>query len=333
MSWTAADLPDLSGTTAVVTGAKSGIGLEAARELATHGATVVMACRNVEAGRAAAAGWDADVRAEALDLASLASLASVRTFAELWDGPQDLLVNNAGVMTPPRYAQTPDGFELQFGTNHLGHFALTAQLLPALLAAPSPRVVTVASIDHFGGDRAVLDGNPRASYRAQKTYSQSKLANVLFARELHSRATEAGSSLTSTAAHPGVSATNLISSPDGLGSLPLVGRLAPLVTRIVLQSAATGARPTLYAATQADPGSDTGPQRFGESRGPIGPIKLSDYATDEGLGRELWSKSEEPGSPSTCQERADPRRRASGWSSRSPAANGRTAPGTSTVDG
>jgi NAD(P)-dependent dehydrogenase (short-subunit alcohol dehydrogenase family) len=290
VSWTAADLPDLSGHTAVVTGANSGIGLVTARELAAHGASVVMACRNLEAAQAAAAGLGGEVRVEALDLSSLRS---VRAFADGWSGPLDLLVNNAGVMRPPSYRETEDGFELQFGTNHLGHFALTALLLPALLSAPSPRVVTVASIAHFGGDRAVLDGNPREAYEPSKTYSQTKLANLLFARELHRRAREAGSAVTSTAAHPGVSATNLITSPDGMGAMPLVGRVAPVLTRIFFQSAAAGARPTLYAATEAAPGSYTGPQRFGESRGLIGSAKLSTFAADDALGRELWTRSEE----------------------------------------
>ncbi len=289
MTWTAADLPDLTSTTAVITGANSGIGLEAARAMAAKGADVVMACRNVGAGRAAAAELTGSVRVEALDLASQESVAA---FADRWDGPLDVLVNNAGVMTPPRYAETADGFELQFGTNHLGHFALTARLLPALLSAAAPRVVTVASIAHFGGDRGVLDGNPKAGYDSSKSYSQSKLANLLFARELQQRATAAGSRLTSTAAHPGVSATNLVASPDGLGSLPLVSRLAPPVMRLAFQSAEAGARPTLYAATIADPGSYTGPQRFWEWRGPIGPAKLSSDAADPELGRQLWEASE-----------------------------------------
>jgi NAD(P)-dependent dehydrogenase (short-subunit alcohol dehydrogenase family) len=290
MSWTLTDLPDLTGTTAMVTGANSGIGLATARALATHGATLVLACRNVAAAEEAARAIPGSTSVEPLDLASLAS---VRAFAERWAGPLDLLVNNAGVMTPPRYRETADGFELQFGTNHLSHFALTGLLLPALLEAPRPRVATVSSIAHFGGDRGVLDGNPREGYRPQKTYSQSKLANLLFARELHRRATSSGSTLASTAAHPGVSATNLVTSPDGMGALPLVRYVAPFFLRVVLQSAEAGALPTLYAATQAAPGSYTGPQRMGESRGPIGPAKLSSYAADESLGRELWARSEE----------------------------------------
>ena len=295
MSWTETDLPDLTGVTAIVTGANSGIGLVTARELAGHGARVILACRNLAAAESASFEIVGDTRVEELDLSSLAS---VRAFAERWEGRLDLLVNNAGVMTPPKYRETVDGFELQFGTNHLGHFALTGLLLPALLAGGgsstlAPRVVTVSSIAHFGGNEAVLEGNPEAAYSPQKTYSQSKLANLLFARELQRRATAAGSPLVSTAAHPGVSVTNLFTSPDGMGSKPLVRRVAPLLMKLVLQSPEAGARPSLYAATEAAPGSYTGPQRFGESRGPIGPAKLSSYAADGHLGEQLWARSEE----------------------------------------
>ncbi len=283
-------MPDLTGTTAIVSGANSGIGLVTAHELAARGATVVLACRNVEAAADAAASIHGSTRVEALDLASQAS---IKGFAERWTGPLDLLVNNAGVMSPPRYRETADGFELQFGTNHLGHFALTGRLLPALLTSARPRVVTVASLAHFGGDRGVLLGNPRAGYNPRKAYSQSKLANLLFARELHRRATDAGSPLVSTAAHPGVSATHLVASRDGMGARPLVRSVAPVAVRILFQSAEAGARSTLFAATQADPGSYTGPQHRGESRGPIGPAKMSAYAADSALGQDLWARSDE----------------------------------------
>ncbi len=290
MSWKPAQMPDLSGRTAVVTGANSGIGLHTARGLAAHGATVVLACRNVDAGREAAAGMTGKTRVEALDLASQAS---VTAFAERWEGPLDLLVNNAGVMTPPQYRETEDGFELQFGTNHLGHFALTGRLLPALLRAPAPRVVTVASIAHHAGRPQVLEGNPESSYKPQQAYGNSKLANVLFARELQHRATTAGSRLSSTAAHPGVSATELVADPNGMGSNRLVRAAAPYFMPVVFQSAAAGANPTLYAATVAEPGSYTGPQWLRETRGPVGPARLSRFAQDDKLAQQLWELSEQ----------------------------------------
>ncbi len=288
LGWKPSDLPDLSGRTAVVTGANSGIGAVTARELAAHGATVVLACRNLESARSAAARMTGSTRVEALDLSSLQSVAD---FASRWEGPLDLLVNNAGVMTPPRYRETADGHELQFGTNHLGHVALTAGLLPALLASPAPRVVTVSSIAHHSGDDSVLEGNPEATYVPHKAYGNSKLANLLFTRELRRRAADAGSTLVATAAHPGVSATGLVASPDGLGAHRLVKLLAPLVLPVVLQSAAKGANPTLYAATEAAPGSYTGPQWLGESRGPLGEAKRSRWAIDDTLAARLWDLS------------------------------------------
>ncbi len=294
MSWSPADLPDLTGRTAVVTGANSGIGWHTALELARHGAAVTLACRNVDSAEQAATDMRAagarEVRVESLDLSSQAS---VREFADRWDGALDLLVNNAGVMTPPRYRETEDGFELQFGTNHLGHYALTGRLLPALLAAPAPRVVTVSSIAHFQGKAEVLDGNPPERYRPQQAYSNSKLANLLFAFELQRRAASAGTALTSTAAHPGVSATNLVTSPQGMGAIPGVRLLAPPVLRLLFQSAARGADPSLYAATAAEPASYTGPQSLRETRGKVGPAKLNRLARDEVLAAKLWARSEE----------------------------------------
>ena len=290
MSFKPSDLPDLTGRTAVVTGANSGIGFHTAEELARHGATVVLACRNTRAGEAAAAKITGSTRVEELDVASQAS---VRAFAERWTGPLDLLVNNAGLMRPPTYQSTVDGFELQFGTNHLGHFALTGRLLPALQQAPAARVVTVSSIAHHGGTPAVVEGNPVATYEPALSYSQSKLANLVFALELHRRATAAGSSVTSTAAHPGVSSTNLFTNPTGMGSNPLLKYLGPAILPLIFQSSASGANPSLYAATLAEPGSYTGPLRFGESRGPIGPARINPVALDENVCRRLWETSEQ----------------------------------------
>lgn len=283
-----ASLPDLTGRRAVVTGGNSGIGFHAAKALAEHGAQVTIACRSEERAREAASALPTGVEVGVLDLASLAS---VRAFAEQWTGPLDLLVNNAGVMTPPRRRTTEDGFELQFGTNHLGHVALTARLLPRLLEADAARVVAVSSIAHHRGDASVLAGNESGRYRAGHAYGNSKLANVLFAAELQRRAAAAGSPLTATACHPGVSATGLVTNPDGLGGLPLVRQLAPLAVRLVTQSSQAGANPTLWAATYAEPGSYTGPQSLGESRGRLGPARLSAFARDTALAARLWEVS------------------------------------------
>lgn len=288
MSWTEKDLPDLSGKTVIVTGANSGIGFHTAKHLAQHGADVVLACRNTDAGREAAGKIGNGATVAELDLASLAS---VQRFAEAVDGPVDILVNNAGVMYPPRYRQTEDGFELQYGTNHLGHVALTARLLPRLLEASAPRVVAVASIAHHAGSPAVLEGNPEAGYSPQPAYGNTKLANILFARELQRRAGAAGSKLTATAAHPGVAATNLVGSKDGMGSFAPIRWTAPIWTKVVFQTPLNGARPVMYAATEAEPGSYTGNTWLGEWRGPVGPAKLSRHARNDELAAQLWDKS------------------------------------------
>ena len=295
MSWTPDQIGDLSGTTALVTGANSGIGLVEARELARHGADVVLAVRNTDAGDAAAeriraAGMTGTVRVERLDLASQES---VHALAERFEGPLDLLVNNAGVMAPPRRRETSDGFELQFGTNHLGHFALTGLLMPHLLEAPAPRVTTVSSIAHHSGDGKVLEGNPAQGYNPSVTYGRSKLANLLFALELQRRATAAGSRLTSTAAHPGVSGTNLIASRDGLGSIPVIGTLSQWGVRLFFPSPDKGAEAVLFAATEAAPGSYSGPTGLREVRGPVGEARQSTLAQDATLAALLWERSEE----------------------------------------
>jgi len=285
----------LAGQAALVTGANSGIGLIEARELARHGADVVLAVRNTDAGEAAAkriraAGATGTVRVEQLDLASQAS---VHSLAERFDGPLDLLVNNAGVMAPPRRRETDDGFELQFGTNHLGHFALTGLLMPPLLQAPAPRVTTVSSIAHHSGDGKVLEGNPAQGYNPNTTYGRSKLANLLFALELQRRATASGSKLTSTAAHPGVSGTNLIASRDGLGAIPVIGTLSQWGVRLIFPSPEKGARAILFAATEAAPGSYSGPTGFRETRGAVGEARQSTLAQDATLAGLLWERSEE----------------------------------------
>jgi NAD(P)-dependent dehydrogenase (short-subunit alcohol dehydrogenase family) len=293
VGWKPSQLPDLSGRVAVITGANSGIGFHTAKHLVAHGASVVMACRNIPAAEEAANSLRARdaVRVAELDLSSSAS---VREFADSWDGPLDLLINNAGVMAPPKLSLTADGFERQFGTNHLGHFMLTGLLLPALVASGAGRVVTVASIAHHGGTDAVLEGNLGGeSYNAQKTYSNSKLANLLFAMELHRELTARGLPVTSTAAHPGVSSTGLVGDREGMGANTFMRVVGPVFVKIFTQSAAAGARATLYAAAVAEPGSYTGPQLFGETRGPIGAARLSSFAQDEKLARRLWQVSEE----------------------------------------
>ena len=295
VGWTAAQLPDLRGRAAVVTGANSGIGWHTAKELARAGAHVVLACRDVDRGRQAADRIRAAHRHAAVSVGALelSDIASITAFARTIAAPLDLLVNNAGVMAPPRRVTTPAGFELQFATNHLGHYVLTGLLLAQLSAAPAARVVTVASLAHFGGVRDVVHANAEDPYRPQVAYSNSKLANVLFMRELQVRAVRAGSRISSTGAHPGVTATGLVSDPQGMGANPFLRTVAPVFVTVFTQRAAAGARATLYAATEAAPGSYTGPQWFGQSRGPIGPATLSVHARDDQLAAELWSASEE----------------------------------------
>jgi NAD(P)-dependent dehydrogenase (short-subunit alcohol dehydrogenase family) len=276
-----------------VTGGNSGIGLQTAKELATHGAKVVLACRNLDAANEAADELRAGSGKVDVARLDLASMASVRDFGEAWDAPLDLLINNAGVMAPPKFAMTVDGFERQFGTNHLGHFVLTGLLLPSLIASGAGRVVTVASIAHHGGTDAVIEGNVGEGYNPQKTYSNSKLANLLFALELHRGLTAHTLPVTSVAAHPGVSSTGLVGDREGMGANAFMRTVGPVFVKIFTQSAAAGARASLFAAAAAEPGSYTGPQLLGETRGPIGPAKLSAQAQDEKLARRLWQVSEE----------------------------------------
>jgi NAD(P)-dependent dehydrogenase (short-subunit alcohol dehydrogenase family) len=294
VKWTAEQMPALDGRTAVVTGANSGIGFHVARELAAHGARTVLACRDVERAKQAAERIRAHVPSADLDVAELdlASMASISDLALGCTEPLDLLVNNAAVMAPPKRMTTADGFELQFGTNHLGHFVLTGMLLPSLLAASTPRVVTVASIAHRGATADVVEGNAGA-YRPQQAYRNSKLANLLFALELQREASARGLALTSVAAHPGVASTGLFVDPNGQGTTWLRRTAVPPLLRAFTHSPAAAARAVLYAATVARPGSYTGPRLFGETRGPIGPARLSALAHDASLARALWRVSED----------------------------------------
>ncbi|MDT9701333.1 oxidoreductase [Streptomyces sp. P17] len=282
--WNATDLPDLSGRMAVVTGANSGIGLTAARALAGAGAHVVFAVRDPERGRAAAATVSGSTEVRRLDLADLAS---VREFAAGWDRPLHLLINNAGVMMLPRQ-RTKDGFEMQFGTNHLGHFALTNLLLPYI----TDRVVTVASAAHRWGHATIRfdDLNMDANYTPRGAYAQSKLANLLFTLELQRRLTESGSRVRALAAHPGYSATNLQS--HAASPLDRVGMR--FGNRFLAQSDRAGALPTLYAATQDLPGAGyVGPDGWGEWRGGPTLVSRSRAASDPATARRLWTVSEE----------------------------------------
>jgi NAD(P)-dependent dehydrogenase (short-subunit alcohol dehydrogenase family) len=295
VGWRPDRLGDLSGTTAIVTGANSGIGWHTARALAEHGARVVLAVRDVEKGKIAADRIRSGVTAADVGVVhlDLASMSSVRAFGDAWAEPLDLLINNAGVMTPPKRVLTDDGFELQFGTNHLGHFVLTGMLLRTLVHSRAGRVVTVSSTAHHSGKADVVDGNLGDTYEAQHAYGNSKLANLLFARELQRQFDAHQLPLVSTAAHPGVAATGLVSDPQGMGANPFLRVVAPVFLTIFTQSAEVGARATLYAASEAEPGSFTGPGRLGESRGPIGPANLSPEAKDDKLGRRLWQISED----------------------------------------
>ncbi|HEY3503204.1 MAG TPA: oxidoreductase [Actinocatenispora sp.] len=282
-TFTAADIPPLTGRTAVVTGANSGIGRVAARALAARDAHVVLAVRDVDKGRAAAATMRGHVDVRRLDLADLTS---VRDFADELDEPVDLLINNAGVMIPP-LSRTADGFELQFGTNHLGHFALTNLLLPRI----RQRVVTVSSNGHRFGTIDFDDLNwTRRPYRAMAAYGQSKLANLLFTSELQRRLDDAGSPVIATAAHPGVAATNLLRPTRGRR---VIRRVERAVTRLLGQSDEGGALPTLYAAVADIPGdSYAGPGGFMEGRGAPELVGRSAKARDTDTARRLWQISE-----------------------------------------
>jgi NAD(P)-dependent dehydrogenase (short-subunit alcohol dehydrogenase family) len=278
-------VPDIHGRRVIITGANSGIGLAAARALAAAGADVTLAVRDVEKGARAAESVSGSTEVRSLDLANLAS---VRAFAAAWEGPIDLLINNAGVMATP-LRRTQDGFELQFGTNHLGHFALTNLLLRDIVG----RVVTVSSIAHRQGRIDFDDlGWERRRYNAWAAYGQSKLANLLFTLELQRRLGLAGSDVLSVAAHPGYAATNLQSSVKQGG--PLHRAIASLGETLLAQSADAGAQPTLYAALADIPGSSfVGPDGFMQMRGAPRLVTPARRALDNGVAMRLWRASEE----------------------------------------
>jgi NAD(P)-dependent dehydrogenase (short-subunit alcohol dehydrogenase family) len=276
-------MPSLEGRTVVVTGANSGLGRIAAGEFAKAGARVVLAVRNTTKGEEAAATMPGAVEVRPLDLADLAS---VHAFAESSEGDVDVLVNNAGVMAVPE-GHTKDGFEMQIGTNHLGHFALTNLLLPSI----TDRVVTLSSVGHRAGRIRLDDLNwERGGYGRWTAYFQSKLANLLFTLELQRRLAEAGSPVRALAAHPGYSATNL-QSHTGSG---LESRFMALTNRVLAQSADMGALPTLFAATQDLAGASyVGPDGFQEQRGHPALAGRSGRAWDAETAKRLWEISEE----------------------------------------
>lgn len=290
--WTVSDIPSLAGKHAIVTGATSGIGLETAAGLAGSAAEVLLTGRNPVRGERALE----EIRRRhpaaraTFALADQAELASVAAFAaaQLETGaPLDILVNNAGVMGFPQRRTTADGFEMQFGTNHLGHFALTAQLLPALLRAGAPRVVTVASLAHRRAALKLDNLQSERRYQRYGAYAQSKLANLMFALELARRCAETGSRLASIAAHPGFTRTNLFAvSPTA--------HVGNLLAALVGQPARLGALPLLYAATspEARNGGYYGPTGPGEMTGNPGPAWILPRAKDTGLADALWRESE-----------------------------------------
>ena len=297
-AWTATDIPDQAGRRAVITGANSGLGYETALELSRHSASVTLAVRDTAKGDTAAADIraripGADVEVRPLDLADLSSVAS---FAEAWraEHPEglDLLINNAGVMATP-YRRTADGFELQFGTNHLGHFALTGHLLDAL--RPDARVVTVSSQAHRMGRMNFDDLMGERKYRTWGAYGQSKLANLLFMRELARRLQRAGSPVLSVGAHPGYSRTNLQAVGPQMRGQSWQVRAMDIVGGIMAQSAQMGALPTLYAATAPHirNGDYAGPDGFGEQRGHPRLVGMTSAARDPYDAVRLWTVSEE----------------------------------------
>ncbi|GHB24278.1 oxidoreductase [Streptomyces umbrinus] len=295
--WNAHDIPDQSGRTVVVTGANSGIGYVTARELARRGARVVLACRSESRGTEAADRLaievpDAGAEFEPLDLGDLDS---VREFAAAYGrkyGRLDLLVNNAGLMALPQ-GRTADGFETQFGVNHLGHFALTGLLMPTLLTTPGARVVSVSSFVHALANIDINDLNSERKYGRWTAYGRSKTANLLFVHELARRLAATGSDVVAAAAHPGYAATNLMTVAPRMQGRKTSERFMEIGSRFVAQSAEAGALPTLYAATAPGvrPDSFTGPSILG-LRGSPAKSRRARWTFNDLAGQRLWEESE-----------------------------------------
>ncbi|MCB0864986.1 MAG: SDR family oxidoreductase [Solirubrobacterales bacterium] len=298
--WSSDGIPSQSGRTALVTGANSGLGLRTASALAGAGAAVLMGCRDAARATAArdrilAEHPEADVEIVALDLADLEAVRRAAEEVCARSGPLDLLVNNAGVMAPPR-RETADGFELQIGTNHLGHFALTGRLIQKLLASPAARVVNVSSMAHRVGKIDFDDLNSVHGYSRWPAYGQSKLANLLFTLELARRAEAAGTDLVAAAAHPGYSSTNLQTAGPAMGRFGFLLKPGAALGNLLLgQSDAMGALPSLYAATMPDVEGDDyfGPDGLGEQRGHPKRVGRTSRAADPETARRLWEVSEE----------------------------------------
>ena len=304
--WTTADIASQAGKRILITGANSGIGYHAASMLARKGAQVILACRDRQRGEDALARLNAEAPAAQAELAllDLASLASVRQFAEqelATQRPLHVLVNNAGVMAPPKRLETADGFELHFGTNVLGHFVLTALLMPALERAAAesserPRVVTIASIAHKRGRIDFNDLQSTTQYSPMRAYQQSKLADLMFAFELDRRLRAAHSRVMSVAAHPGVAQTNLFRGGDRSAISRAARDVLGTVIGTLLNTDDAGARPTIYAATSADvrDGGYYGPQGWLEARGrSVGAADVASQASDASAAARLWQVCED----------------------------------------
>ena len=296
-TWTTNDIPDLSGKLAIVTGATGGLGLETALVLASKGAEVVLAARNPNKGAEAerlirARHPAANVRFDLLDLGDLASVAAFADRHLAAGRPIDILINNAGIMALPTHQTTVDGFEMQFGTNYLSHFALTGRLLPLLTQAQA-RVIQLSSVAHRRGHIRLDDLNSTTGYSPWPVYQQSKLAMLMFAIELQRRSDAQGWGLTSVAAHPGFARTDLITNGHA-GKPGLFARGARLLESVLSHSAADGALPILMAATLPNvaPAGYYGPTGFQEMKGPPGVAVIKPQARDAEVARRLWEESE-----------------------------------------
>lgn len=296
-NWTASDIPHRNDGLAVITGSTEGMGYEDALALSTAGWSVIMMGRNPQKGNEAIAkilkiNPKAKVSFEKIDLADLSSIKEFTSKMIAKDKAINLLINNAGVMTPPKRLETNDGFELQFGTNHLGHFALTAQLLPLLRKEPNTRVVTLSSIANRDGQINFEDLQSKIIYKPAKAYSQSKIANLMFALELQRQSDKNGWGIMSMAAHPGVSRTNLLITGAGKwSSAGIIRRFFPFL----FQPQAQGALPTLFAATspEAQGGVYYGPNKMGETRGFPIVAKIPTQANDLEVSKRLWEVSQQ----------------------------------------